>query len=153
MRANQLLHPLPWLRNSGIWRNSVEFLIYVHLFRFNCTFYYVGLLMWFLWFSWFSWWGGEGNISRNKKKQTSGKLIGSSHSSISYETIQLQGNLKSGKFTSGIVLVTLLQQNENLPWKCNLFSHTICHFGSGDLPIHVNIWSFLQKSCSDNINK
>ena len=93
----------------------------------------------FLWFSWFSWWGGEGDISRNKRNQQSEKLIRSSHSSISYETIQLQGNLKSGKSTSGIVLVTFLQQNEKLLE--NVISSHIPygHFGSGDLPIHVKI--------------
>ena len=72
-------------------------------------------------------WGG-GDISRNKKKHKSEKLIRSSHSSISYETIQLQGNLKSGTSTSGICLVMFLQQHENLPWKRNLFSHTIRSF-------------------------
>ena len=95
--------------------STVHFLIVDFLFGF------IGFLL----FSWFSWWGGEGDISRNKKKQQNEKPIRSSHPSISFETTQLQGNLKSGKFTYGIVVVAFLQRNDNLPWKRNLFSHTI----------------------------
>ena len=76
--------------------SCISFQLYIFLFGVS----YLVSVVFFGFLVFLVGWGGD--ISRNKKKHKNEKLIRSSHSSISYETIQLQGNLKSGKSTSGI---------------------------------------------------
>ena len=95
---------------------------------------------------------GVGDISRNKKTHTRQNIRRISHYSSPMKQFNYKVTWKVEHPPLG-VFGSASPPKWNVPWKYNLFSHTTRSFGSGDLPIHVNIWSCLRKPLPGKIEK